>query len=138
MAKRNQTPPKSFEEALSELEQILTEIEAGEVGLEESLIKYERGNFLIQHCRGVLNTADAPITFLADPGTIITGRNAKTADGIDLEPGCAYVVIQGFTVNNASGSITRAGIRVTGSDHVTVRANTTDNNGTWGIFTAFA
>jgi len=83
-------------------------------------------------------TADAPITFLADPGTVITGRTNKTADGIDLEPGCAYVVIQGFTVNNASGSITRAGIRVVGSDHVVVRNNVADNNGTWGIFTGFA
>jgi exodeoxyribonuclease VII small subunit len=70
MAKRNQTPPKSFEEALSELEQILNEIEGGEVGLEESLLKYERGNFLIQHCRGVLNTAEKQIELLG-----------KSADG---------------------------------------------------------
>ena len=55
------TPPKNFEEALRELEQILGEIERGEVGLEESLEKYERGNFLIQHCMGVLNTAEKQI-----------------------------------------------------------------------------
>jgi len=70
MAKKNQTPPKSFEEALAELEQILAEIEGGETGLEESLMKYERGNFLIQHCRGVLNTAEKQIEFLS-----------KSADG---------------------------------------------------------
>jgi exodeoxyribonuclease VII small subunit len=70
MAKRNQTQPKSFEEALSELEQILNEIEGGEVGLEESLLKYERGNFLIQHCRGVLNSAEKQIELLG-----------KSADG---------------------------------------------------------
>jgi exonuclease VII small subunit len=34
MAKKTQTPPKSFEEALAELEQIHAEIEAGELGLE--------------------------------------------------------------------------------------------------------
>jgi len=28
-----------------ELEQILTDIEGGQVGLEESLVKYERGTF---------------------------------------------------------------------------------------------
>jgi parallel beta-helix repeat protein len=83
-------------------------------------------------------TAAAPITFAANPGVVITGRNARTADGIDLEPGTDYVVLRGFTVNNASGSITRAGIRVVGSDHVTVRGNTCDRNGTWGIFTGFA
>ena len=52
MARKTQPPPKNFEEALAELEQILTGIESGKIGLEESLVKYERGNFLIQHCRG--------------------------------------------------------------------------------------
>ena len=47
MGKKNQTPPKSFEDALRELEQILAEIENGQVGLDESLVKYERGNFLM-------------------------------------------------------------------------------------------
>jgi exodeoxyribonuclease VII small subunit len=56
-----QNPPKSFEEALAELEQILARIESGEVGLEESLLKYERGNFLIKHCRDVLNQAEKRI-----------------------------------------------------------------------------
>jgi exodeoxyribonuclease VII small subunit len=65
MARRNQTPPKSFEEALSELEQILADIESGQVGLEESLLKYERGNFLIQHCRSVLATAEKQIELLS-------------------------------------------------------------------------
>ena len=65
MAKRNLNPPKTFEEALQELEQILAEIESGEMGLEESLAKYERGNFLIHHCRGVLNTAERQIELLS-------------------------------------------------------------------------
>ncbi len=64
MAKKNQIPPKSFEEALQELEQILAEIEGGGVGLEESLVKYERGNFLIQHCRTVLGGAEKQIELL--------------------------------------------------------------------------
>lgn len=65
MARKTQTPPKSFEEALQELEQILGEIENGELGLEESLVKYERGNFLIQHCRGVLSGAEKQIELLS-------------------------------------------------------------------------
>ena len=65
MAKKQQSPPKSFEEALAELEKILHEIESGEAGLEESLVKYERGNFLIQHCRGILNTAEKQIEILS-------------------------------------------------------------------------
>jgi exodeoxyribonuclease VII small subunit len=65
MARKNHTPPKSFEDALRELEQILNEIEGGQVGLEESLVKYERGNFLIQHCRGVLSQAEKQIELLS-------------------------------------------------------------------------
>jgi exodeoxyribonuclease VII small subunit len=65
MAKKTQTAPKSFEDALAELERILAEIEAGEIGLEESLAKYERGNFLIQYCRGVLGAAEKQIDMLS-------------------------------------------------------------------------
>ena len=70
MAKKNHIPPKSFEDALAELEQILSEIEGGQIGLEESLVKYERGNFLIQHCRNVLGAAEKQIELLS-----------KSADG---------------------------------------------------------
>jgi exodeoxyribonuclease VII small subunit len=65
MAKKNQNPPKSFEEGLKELETILNEIEGGEIGLEESLVKYERGTFLIQHCRGVLSVAEKQVEMLS-------------------------------------------------------------------------
>ena len=65
MARKTQIPPKSFEEALQELEHILTGIENGQVGLEESLLKYERGNFLIQHCRGILNAAERQVEMLS-------------------------------------------------------------------------
>ena len=74
MAKKTQTPPKTFEEALAELEQILAEIEGGELGLEESLVKYERGNFLIQHCREVLNAAEKQIEVISKgpDGTLVS------------------------------------------------------------------
>jgi exodeoxyribonuclease VII small subunit len=65
MAKKTQNPPKSFEEALSELEQILSDIESGQVGLEQSLVKYERGSFLIQHCRTILGKAEKQIELLS-------------------------------------------------------------------------
>jgi exodeoxyribonuclease VII small subunit len=65
MARKNQTPPKNFEDAVSELERILLEIEAGELGLEETLVKYERGNFLVQHCREVLNGAEKQIELIS-------------------------------------------------------------------------
>jgi exodeoxyribonuclease VII small subunit len=65
MAKKIQSPPKNFEAALEELEKILAEIEGGGIGLEENLLRYERGTFLIQHCRAVLNGAEKQIELLS-------------------------------------------------------------------------
>src|SRR3712207_5734392 len=80
-------------------------------------------------------TASQPITFKADPGAVIEGRNDETADGINLE-GSSYVVIDGFTVDNASGNIDRACIRTVSGRNVTVRNNDGSGCGTWGIFTS--
>jgi len=74
MARKTQSPPKTFEDALSELEQILADMEGGQVALEESLAKYERGSFLIRHCREVLSTAEKQIEVLsknADSGIAV-------------------------------------------------------------------
>ena len=87
----------------------------------------------------VSGSAGAPITFDAAPGAVIDAPNPYTADGIDLEPGCNYLTIEGFTVQNpASDSISRAGIRVTGSNYVQVLNNNVNNCGDWGIFTGMA
>jgi len=86
MAKKPpQPPPRSFEEALAELESILKQIETGSLGLEDSLAKYERGNFLIQHCRGVLGNAEKQIEMIsgtADAGVRTTPvpRDLNDAD----------------------------------------------------------
>ena len=92
MARKTQTPPKNFEDALRELEEILGEIEAGELGLEQSLQKYERGNFLIQHCRGVLNSAEKQIDLLsraADGSLASTPMAVQPAEenGAAIDPG---------------------------------------------------
>ena len=65
MARKNQSPPKNFEEAQAELEQIVSEIENNQVGLEESLQKYERGSYLIQYCQNVLKKAEQQIELLS-------------------------------------------------------------------------
>lgn len=60
MAKKPQ-PPQNFEQAITELEQLLAEMERGETPLEESLVRYERGNSLIAYCRQVLTKAETQI-----------------------------------------------------------------------------
>jgi exodeoxyribonuclease VII small subunit len=52
---------QTFEQALAELEKIVTEVEEGRIGLEESLQKYEKGMALIRHCREVLEGAEKRI-----------------------------------------------------------------------------
>jgi exodeoxyribonuclease VII small subunit len=81
-AKKNQTPPKSFEDALAELEQILSDIEGGQVPLEQSLSMYERGQFLIGHCRGVLARAEKQIEVLGkvEPSGDAAGGNEDEDD----------------------------------------------------------
>lgn len=64
--------PKDFEEAVAELEQIVSDMESGRITLEDSLAKFERGSFLIEHCRKVLGAAEQKIETLtrAADGTI--------------------------------------------------------------------
>ena len=51
----------SFENALKQLEEIVTKLERGDVPLEESIAIYERGEVLKRHCEGLLKRAEARI-----------------------------------------------------------------------------
>jgi exodeoxyribonuclease VII small subunit len=51
----------SFEAALKELEQIVTRLERGDVGLEQSIAIYERGELLRAHCDQLLRRAEAKV-----------------------------------------------------------------------------
>jgi exodeoxyribonuclease VII small subunit len=51
----------SFEDALAELEQVVRDLEDGQVGLEESLARYERGVGLIKACYAQLRDAEQRI-----------------------------------------------------------------------------
>jgi hypothetical protein len=94
--------------------------------------------FVLGWNTAVNGTAGSPITFEAQPGVVINACNNTTPDGIDVE-GCNYITIEGFTVTNPSGSISRAGIRAAGTSFGDViENNSVTGAGTWGIFTAFA
>lgn len=47
----------SFEDALKELESIVSQLEQGDVALEESIVIYERGAALKKHCEEKLKSA---------------------------------------------------------------------------------
>ena len=51
----------SFEEAMSQLETIVNEVEQGKIPLAQSIEKYAQGMKLIKHCRNVLEQAEKQI-----------------------------------------------------------------------------
>lgn len=50
-----------FEKALAELEQIVGQLERGDVPLERSIAIYERGNRLKAHCEALLRKAELKV-----------------------------------------------------------------------------
>ena len=54
----------SFEQAQTELEQIVERMERGEQALEQSLSDFERGVALMNHCHGLLKDAEQKVEVL--------------------------------------------------------------------------
>lgn len=69
MAKKKLQPerdqPASFEQSLSELESVVADLEKGELGLEESLSRYEVGIQRIRLCQEQLQRAERRIALLS-------------------------------------------------------------------------
>jgi exodeoxyribonuclease VII small subunit len=57
----------SFEQALAELEQLVEEMERGDLSLQESLQSFERGIALTRHCQESLQAAEQKVTMLSNP-----------------------------------------------------------------------
>jgi exodeoxyribonuclease VII small subunit len=64
--RRRQPAATGFEEALTQLEAIIDKIESGQVGLEQSIIEYERGVALIKRCRDILKGAELKVEELTE------------------------------------------------------------------------
>ena len=75
MPKRSTDKEPSFEQAIDKLEDLIEQIESGEVGLEEAIAQYEQGQSLIKRCRGILDKAErriAELTQDADGKPVVT------------------------------------------------------------------
>ena len=71
----------SFEQALAELEGIVTRLERGDVPLEESVSIYERGEALKKRCEALLNQADERVQKIrADKDGNATGAEPLDPD----------------------------------------------------------
>ena len=54
----------SFEEAMAALEAVVTQLERGEVALEQSIALYERGAALKAHCADKLKSAEEKVELI--------------------------------------------------------------------------
>jgi exodeoxyribonuclease VII small subunit len=55
-----------FESAMAELEQLVADMEAGKLSLEDSLAAYKRGAELLSFCRSKLDDAQQQVRVLED------------------------------------------------------------------------
>ena len=60
----------SFEEAYSQLEELVAKLESGDMSLEESVSLFERGKELATHCQSLLDKAELRVKKISDDGTI--------------------------------------------------------------------
>lgn len=63
---KKQSQPKSFEQAMQELDEIVSQMEGGDLPLEQMLAAYKRGAQLVQFCRQQLEQAQMEVKKLED------------------------------------------------------------------------
>ncbi len=70
----------SFEDALSELEEIVSELERGETSLEASIERFERGMSLARRCEERLGEAEERVAVLLKEGNRIIAVDMHTGE----------------------------------------------------------
>ncbi len=70
----------SYEQALGELETIVSALEQGDVALEKSIEIYARGEALKKHCEKLLNAAEAKVEKIR-VGADGTAKGSEPLDG---------------------------------------------------------
>ena len=72
------TKPIQFEKSIAELQNIVNQLEKGELSLEESLKQFEKGISLARKCQDTLNQAEQKIE-------ILSATKAPIIDGLPHE-----------------------------------------------------
>lgn len=63
---------KTFEEAMKELEQVVAELEKGDLSLDNAISKFESGIKLSKECESKLEKAEKKINMLVNNGEELT------------------------------------------------------------------
>lgn len=80
---KSKDKPLRFEEAIEQIEAIISNIESGDVGLEDCIEQYENGLKHIARCREVLDKAQARIAELTADAQGGLRSDAATGDDED-------------------------------------------------------
>ncbi len=65
----------SFEDKMQQLEQVVSELEKGDMNLDESLVKFEDGMKLAKECNKILEDAEKKVTILLEKNGEIEEEN---------------------------------------------------------------
>ncbi|MFI4940160.1 MAG: exodeoxyribonuclease VII small subunit [Burkholderiales bacterium] len=72
--------PATFEDSMAELQQLVSQMEAGELALEASVAAYKRGSELVKTCLAQLDKVDSQVKVLEGDMLKPFVANANTAD----------------------------------------------------------
>ena len=70
MSKKSDLAELNFEQAFEELQVVISELEAGDKALEQSLTMFERGQALYQRCTELLNQAELKVQQISGSGEL--------------------------------------------------------------------
>ena len=76
----SQSAHLSFEEALRQLEEIVTVLERGDISLDEAIAAYEKGTSLKAHCQKRLEEARLKVEKIDVPATSDAPQSAQPFD----------------------------------------------------------
>ena len=79
----------SFEKSLEELERIVGEMESGQLGLEDMIARFERGQALIKSCSQKLNEVERKIEMLVKKGDEVVVVTFETAEAAETSEAAA-------------------------------------------------
>ena len=77
---KNVDENKSFEEQIEKLENIVKELEKGDLNLDDSVAKFEEGIKISKECNDILETAEKKITILVNQNGEIKEEKFETEE----------------------------------------------------------
>ena len=83
MAEKNTAATQSFEQALARLEQIVADMEGGQLSLEKMIGHFEEGNRLVKYCTAKLNEVEKKIEQLVTKDGQLTTEPFTPASGAE-------------------------------------------------------